>query len=471
MKNSDTSPYNSLYQVLFHEYPDAIILLNPDNNTITHVNEKAVALFGYTKEEFSSMSITDLYPHVHGQPLIPAEYNQRLLREERIFETECTAKNGDTLELEVLSKVTAIGDQEIDISIVKDVKERRIREKLLRQCQSLTESVVESPSNINIWSFDREYRYRFFNRAHEKGMKEVWGQDISLGDRILEKITDPEYRREVQNSYDTLLRGETLISTDTLTNSEGEVQHFENYGSPVRDIRGEVVGGTIFTVEITKRAKAENRIMESLKEKEVLLKEVHHRVKNNLQIISSLLNMQATTLESKKAREALLESQNRITSMALIHEQLYQYDSIAKIEIEDYLKAVTGFISESHRIKRKNLSVIYEIQNKSMDIDQAIPMGLIVNELLTNSMKYAREKGNHTKIWLRCYSDPKNGTMRIEVEDNGPGYPEGAKTKKAQSLGLKLVGALAEQLEGSFDRKNNPGAKATVVFPFIDPNS
>jgi len=600
MDNSSTPFNNFLYESLFHEYPDAVIALDPKDHSILDVNETAVTLFGYSRDEFASMHLADLFPYGKSQPLVQTEVNRRLLREKRIFETECAAKNGELLELEVLSKVAVIEGREINLSVVKDIRERRTLEKELRQCQSLMESVVDSPSHINIWSFDREYRYTFFNRAHEKGMKEVWDRDISLGDSILDKITDPEYRKEVRNSYDTLLRGTPLISTDTLSNSEGTTQHFENYGSPVRDIRGEVVGGTIFTVEITKRVtiaeqfaktvallqsimnsppdiiilsidreyrytffnnahreammefwgaepkigdcvltfltdpkykedvrthydktlsgetwstidtfldskgktkyyenisapvendmgdiigvtvfiidvtervEVETQLKESLKEKEVLLREVHHRVKNNLQIISSLLNMQAATIGSKKAKNALIESQNRITSMALIHEQLYQSESIAHIEIEEYLQAVSGFISESHHIKRENLSIIYEIRELSVDIDQAIPMGLIVNELISNSIKYGREKEKHTKIWVRCYPEREDHIMRIEVEDNGPGYPEAGEIRKVRSLGLKLVEALAEQLGGSFEINNSPGAKSTVVFPFQEPIS
>jgi len=212
--------------------------------------------------------------------------------------------------------------------------------------------------------------------------------------------------------------------------------------------------------EVVERKKAEGQIMASLIEKEVLLKEIHHRVKNNLQIISSLLNLQSGTL-SRESAAAFKESQSRIKSMALIHEMLYRSQDLARIDFADYVRSLTAFLARSYTTK-PGTHITIDILDISLDIDTAIPCGLIINELVSNSLKYAfndRPTGE-IKVSL-SYAD---GIYTLIVSDNGTGLPPGTDYRNTASLGLQLVNTLVDQIEGSI--RLEPGTGTTFMITF-----
>jgi PAS domain S-box-containing protein len=207
--------------------------------------------------------------------------------------------------------------------------------------------------------------------------------------------------------------------------------------------------------DITQRKKAEERIKASLREKEILLREVHHRVKNNMQIILSLHKLQSKNIKNERILEIFSSTQNRIKSMALIHERLYQSEDLARIDLAEYVKRLTGYLSSSYRISPSAVKFKIDIKNVFLDINKAIPFGLIINELVSNSLKYAfpNEKKGEIKIAVH----PLNGKeAELIVSDNGLGLPENIDFRNTKSLGLHLVTILAEdQLHGviRLDRK------------------
>ncbi|WP_017653396.1 sensor histidine kinase [Fortiea contorta] len=198
---------------------------------------------------------------------------------------------------------------------------------------------------------------------------------------------------------------------------------------------------------IIARKQAENKLKSSLKEKEVLLKEIHHRVKNNLQVISSLLRLQARYINDEKAIDIFQDSQNRVRAMAMIHENLYQSHDLAKIEVADYIEKLTNNLICSYGVK-PNIQIHLEIEKFSLKIDTAIPCGLIINELISNALKHAfnnREQGDIYVNFSKLYTDKYS----LSISDNGIGLPKDIDYYKNQSLGLQLVWNLVEQLEGS----------------------
>jgi len=201
----------------------------------------------------------------------------------------------------------------------------------------------------------------------------------------------------------------------------------------------------------------------SLEEKETLLKEIHHRVKNNLQIISSLLSLQSQTVKNKKVLDAFQESQQRLHSISLIHQKLYQNENLARIDIKGYIDDLVGTIHQAFYSKNKNTDYQVVADAIDLDIDTAVPLGLIINELATNAYKYAFA---HMKDGLLSINLQRNGDYRYRliIKDNGPGIPENINIFETESLGLKLVSILSRQLQGNLEVKSDKGAVFCLDF-------
>ena len=205
----------------------------------------------------------------------------------------------------------------------------------------------------------------------------------------------------------------------------------------------------------------------SLHEKETLLKEIHHRVKNNMQIVSSLLDHQTQFIKDKNVDEIFAESQNRIASMALVHEKLYQSKDLAKINFLDYINDLAANLFQSYAENSGKIKLNMNIENIQVDIDFAIPCGLIINELVTNSLKYAFPAGRVGEIKIVFRKTDKN-MLELVISDNGIGIPPDLDFRKTGSLGLHLVTILAEnQLHGKININRNEGTEFKIEFKEI----
>jgi two-component sensor histidine kinase len=202
--------------------------------------------------------------------------------------------------------------------------------------------------------------------------------------------------------------------------------------------------------EIDERKRAEEQLIASLKEKEVLLKEIHHRVKNNLQVISSLLKLQCGSIKDQQTLAIFQESQHRVESMALIHEQLYQSKNLSRIDFADYIHNLVANLFCAYEVSVNAITLKIEVDRVLLDINAAIPCGLIINELVANSLKYAFLAGNKGEIYINFSSDNDNNFTLI-VSDNDVGFPKDLDFQNTKSLGLQLVNALTEQLEAKIE--------------------
>ena len=212
--------------------------------------------------------------------------------------------------------------------------------------------------------------------------------------------------------------------------------------------------------DITERKVAEELIKSSLAEKEVMLKEIHHRVKNNLQIISSLLHLQSSKLEDDRLTRAFGDSQHRIRSMALIHEELYESDDLARIEFVGYLRRLTEHLFESFGIDESRIRLTVDVQNVLLTIERAIPLSLIINELLSNALKHAFPGNRSGEIHIQM-RDREDGPFSLMVTDDGVGLPD-IDINSPDSLGLRLVNTLVSQL-GAEMRLDRTSGTAFVV--------
>lgn len=207
--------------------------------------------------------------------------------------------------------------------------------------------------------------------------------------------------------------------------------------------------------DITERKRAEEVMQSSLREKEVLLKEIHHRVKNNLQVTSSLLKLQSDCITDSQAREMFLDGHNRIRSMALVHEKLYQSSDLSRINFADYVKSLAALLFRSYAIDVSQISLQVEDNDIFLSVESAVPCGLIVNELLSNCLKHAfpgRRSGN---IQVRIGREMEQ--LLLVIADDGVGLPDSVRLEGAETLGLQLVRTLAQQLDGAVQVKSNGG--------------
>lgn len=243
----------------------------------------------------------------------------------------------------------------------------------------------------------------------------------------------------------------------TFTNLKGEKISFIEHHQVLKK-NGKTIGLALIIEDVTERCKAEKNIKKSLREKEALLREIHHRVKNNLQIITSLLNLQLQRIEGEDINKVFRECQGRIKAMAMIHEHLYQSPSLAKIDFKEYTEKLLEdlIISYGAKIKKR-----IEIDDIHLKIDTAIPLGLIINELVSNSIQHAFPNGKGT-ITIKLTS--QNGKMELIVADDGIGFPEDIELEKTDTLGLKLVNILVSQLDGKINFKTDHGTQFRIVF-------
>ena len=227
-----------------------------------------------------------------------------------------------------------------------------------------------------------------------------------------------------------------------------------------------VEGRTLYTVilrDVSTRFAAEEQIRSALREKEALLKEIHHRVKNNLQVVSSLLGLQSRGLADAATRKMFEESQDRIHSMALLHESLYQSNNLARVDFPEYIRQLASHLFQSYGVAPGRIHLRTDLDKLHLNLDAALPCGLIINELISNSLKYAFPGGRAGEIHIALREHPGNRAQLI-VADNGVGLRADIDWLTARTLGLRLVRSLADQLGAAIEIQSTAGTKVELTF-------
>ena len=244
---------------------------------------------------------------------------------------------------------------------------------------------------------------------------------------------------------------------------DGMYADVEDRGYIARDACGQPVRMIGAMQDITERIRSEKAIQASLREKEILLREIHHRVKNNMQIISSLFNLQSGHIKDENARQMFKEGQLRIRSMALIHEKLYQSRDLSKIDFADYLRSLAEYLFQFFRVNADRIRLETDLEDVSLDVNSAVPCGLLVSELITNALKHAfpGDRKGVVRIGLRR-EEP--GIVELRVADDGVGFPEAVDFRRTESLGLQIVSLLVGQIEGTIELDRKTGTAFTIAF-------
>jgi PAS domain S-box-containing protein len=316
-----------------------------------------------------------------------------------------------------------------------------------------------------IISVDFDQRIVLFNQGAEKVFgytrDEILGQSLN---KLLPARFVEAHSHHIHNFSETPVTSRTMGERREIFGlRKGNLE----FPAEASISKARVKGGWLFTVilrDITARKIADESIRASLREKEVLLKEIHHRVKNNLQVVSSLLGLQSRTIEDGATRKMFQESQNRVHSMALIHESLYQSDNLSEIDFPKYIDQLAAHLFRSYGADPARIRISAMIDDLRLPIDTAVPCGLIINELVSNSLKYAFPEGRSGEIRI-AMREEENRCIRLEVSDNGIGLPAGVGFTSTKSLGLRLVRTLADQLGGTIETGSATGAFNALTFP------
>jgi PAS domain S-box-containing protein len=352
-------------------------------------------------------------------------------------------------------RFVANGPDEV-LAIARDTTVRKQAEEEVRKLYRAVEHV-----SVAVALTDTQGRFEYVNPAFTRitgyTLEEVAGQKPSI---LKSGWTSPEGYRQL---WETIGAGEEWRGEFHNKRKDGGLFWVSASISPIKNTDGIITHYIAVEEDITERKRDEDRLRASLDEKEVLVKEINHRVKNNLQIISSLLSLQSRDILDQRARQAFKVSQDRIKAMALVHEMLYQSEDLGRIDFGEYLQTLTTDLYNAFGLSAQGIDLKVDVDRIFFGVDTGIPCGLIVNELVSNALKHAFPGGASGEICVSVRGEDDRYTM--VVKDNGVGLPEGMDFRQTTTLGLTIVNALAQQIKGAIDFSSVGGSEIKITFP------
>mgnify|MGYP002345197077 CR=1 FL=1 len=349
--------------------------------------------------------------------------------------------------------------------LMEELERRQRAERGIIELSYFRERIID---NANVWinALDREMKVSLWNEAAER-ISGYRREEVLGGTEIWNWLyPDEAYREEIVAKAREILEGDSVVNLETRIRSRDGSEKIISWNSDyLLGEDGEMIGSIAVGLDVTENRRMESEIRQSLEEKNVLLKEVHHRVKNNMQVISSILSLQERHLNDPRDVELFRECRQRIRSMALVHEQLYRSENFSGIEMKAFLSALAREITQASPRQASGLALKLEISEMWLGIDAAIPCSLIVNELLSNALKHAFAETEHPELLVSLSQE--EGEASLVIRDNGRGLPEDFETSPRETLGWRLVQALTRQIGGKVEVASNGGACFIVRFPVV----
>jgi PAS domain S-box-containing protein len=348
-------------------------------------------------------------------------------------------------------------------SLEEQIKQRTSE---LVMSQSRLSGIMETAEDAII-SVNSAQQILMFNQGAEKIFSyttaEILGKPLGL---LMPDTFRAAHTKHIQNFGES---GQTSRRMLERTEILGQRKDGSIFSAEANISQLEIDGEKIYTAilrDVSERKIIENDLRESLAEKEILLQEVHHRVKNNLQVISSLFTLQSNTTDDPESLALIRESQHRIQSMALIHEKIYQSENLAQINFQHYVRDLVTEIFQSYQTSSVNVRLTFELEPVSLEINKAIPCALILNELTSNALKYAftEQKSGNLNFVLKVENEQQ---LLLTVSDDGNGIPDKINFSSAKTLGLRLVRVLTRQLNGKVELKQNPDCEKSRGTMFV----
>ena len=423
-------------------------------------------------------------PNINTDPLVPRElfakeeyhdfwkekYDEVFAGKTIRFETDRLAQDGERVCNEIyLSPVMDRNGNVVEaFGIGHEITAERVAEAKVREQAAKLNAIFESSADVMIWSLDKEQKITTCNKHFRYVMKQHFGIEIEVGmdlRKAFQIILPPEQHQGITKLSEKVFAGTALHHETQITRNDGSISWVEFFISPIR-ADGSINEISCLAHDITEKKITEQAILDSLREKEVLLKEVHHRVKNNLQIISSIFSLQRDHVDGDPRLITLLrESQDRIRSMSFIHESLYQNTNFTQVDFAQYIEGLCSNLVMSYSLSGRVL-LKTELVPLMLDLDKAIPCGLVLNELISNALKHAFPDGRNGVINIDLQQQGES--VRITVADDGNGFPEGYNEERDRGLGMELVELLIDQLDGSVERMSGTGEPGTTYLITFD---
>jgi len=446
------------YKTIFENTGTATIIIE-DNTIISLANCEFEKLSGYSKEELhGKKSWIDLLVEDELEKVMDYHKSRRYKKS--------TPKN---YEIRLINKDHAIRDVYVTVALLPytqkrlisflDITDKKESMKALEESQKKYRDLAELLPQT-IFESNLEGDITFINRI---GLK-IFGytqEELDRGLNILQLLDPKDHLKVLEDAQKCLLRGELSVEEYNALKKDGTHFPILEYSNAIKQ-DNKVVGYRGVIVDLSDIKNVENNLKASLQEKEVLVREIHHRVKNNMQIISSLLNLQTKYVDDNEAVNILKESQNRVKSMAIIHEKLYRSNNLTKINFVDYIQSLVLNLFYSYNIKETQIKPILILEDICLNMETAVPCGLIISELISNSLKYAFPNNMHGEIIISLKSE--EDSYQLCISDNGIGLPEDINFSNIKTLGLRLVNSLIEQIDGEVTIYRDNGTRYEINF-------
>ena len=438
---------------------DMIVATDIDYN-INEFNTAAEATFGYAREEIIGKPLSMLFSDEQEM----AKVVERITDDGSVANEIINKKKDGTFFISFLS-ASVIKNEKGEIvgamGVSRDITAVKKAEEELRLSEERHRAIYDQ-AYIGISRIAKMGRFLLVNErlcdmlgytADELYKKTFY--ELGVQEEVEESLVD----------WDQLLSGKikNFSREQTYVRKDGELLSANVTVSLVRDSNDSPNYFVAVFEDITERKEYERQLQESIKEKEVLIKEVHHRVKNNMQVISSILNLQSSYIDDETALGILRESQDRIKSMSFVHESLYQSKTLSEVNFSEYIQNIARNLFHSYGRREGGLTLDFDLEEVHLNLDTSIPCGLIINEVVSNSLKYAflgREKG----VIRIEFSKLSDGKLKLIVSDDGIGLPDNFDIENAESLGLQLVTTLVTQVSGELKIDSSNGTRFTIVF-------
>lgn len=451
------------YQLLVENAP-SVLWKTSEKGITVFISSNIKEVYGFTPEEIYTEGYKSWLSRIHHEDLqkVKKSYKTLFSKGEKFdIEYRIKRKDGEWIWLHDLANVVREEKGErYAYGVFTDITERKQAEQALRESEKKYRTFFKTVRDC-VFITSKDGRWMDLNDA----AVEMFGYESKEELRKV-KIPDLYAKAEDRRQHIKLIekQGYEKENPADLKKKDGSIIHTLITTVPVTNGQGTVVAfqGTIR--DITKQQKAKERIKQNLKEKEVLLQEIHHRVKNNLSVITSLLNLQANKITNKKqAVQAFQETKNRIYSMALVHEKLYTSQDFSNIDMKSYVKSVSRQLTGAYS-SGKEMTLDVNVSNVFLTINKAVPCGLILNELVTNAIihGFSRRRKGIIRISFRMM---KNKNCEFIVQDNGSGLPPDTDIQTTDSFGLKLVYLLTKQIDGTVQITRKDGTRFRIVFP------
>lgn len=448
---------------------NVIVLVLNIRGAVLQLNETGEITTGYRQEEIIGRS---WFEKVVPRDRYPAVWEEFLRLTERkvsvsAFINPIVTKSGEERIISWQNSTLTADGGVVTVSFGIDITEKVGAEEALRKSEERLRE-AQQVAHIGNWELDLAQNRLYWSDEIFR-IFEVDQERFKASYEGFLCFVHPDDREMVHRAYQDSVRDRTpYFIVHRLLTRDGRIKHVQEIGETSYDIDGRALRSFGTIQDITERNAIEDQLLVSLREKETLLKEVHHRVKNNLQIIASLLYFQSKKVTEPSSLVVLDEARDRLRSMILVHEKLYRSKDLTRVDIRDYVQTLLDQLRISYAKKIDNIVFQLEIAELRLPIEIALPVGMIINELITNIYKYAFPGDGKGDAFLGM--DQTGGMLRIDISDSGIGTPAGIDLDQPTTFGLELVGNLVKQLNGSIEIERTPGTRYAISIPVSEDN-